>query len=89
MRAPYATAARLLSEISWKRTQVQKHFVEFSFFSFLCLFHLSLAASKHFKRGPPDDSQASLDSADVPTRVDCERLDACSVLPASNDRDKE
>lgn len=51
----------------------------------LCLYFSPLRACKRaFQRGPPDDSQACLGTADVPqTRVDCETIDACAALLAA------
>lgn len=51
----------------------------------LCLSFSPLRACKRaFQRGPPDDSQACLGTADVPqTRVDCETIDACAALLAA------
>lgn len=77
------TSQPRLLKISWKRPHVHKHVAEFSL-CFVCLFRLSVPASEHFKRGPPDDSQACLGTADVPqSRVDCETIDACAALLAA------
>lgn len=77
------TSQPRLLKISWKRPHVHKHVAEFSL-CFVCLFSPLRACKRAFQRGPPDDSQACLGSADVPqTRVDCETIDACAALLAA------